>query len=117
MLSGGVLLVHAGHGPVRIGGLSMSFPVFKLLLQLLLTGLNVACWLVPMKVKRFSQNKELISLANAFSGGVFLSLAFGHMIPHSTHGFEALVRKRSGRKRLLFFSFVLGAVLYAKRGL
>lgn len=86
----GIMNVRGGHGPVRIGGLSMSFPVFKLLLQLLLTGLNVACWLVPMKVKRFSQNKELISLANAFSGGVFLSLAFGHMIPHSTHGFEAL---------------------------
>ena len=42
-----------------------------------------------MKIKKFRENQELISLANAFSGGVFLSLAFGHMIPHSLEGFES----------------------------
>ncbi len=82
---------HAHHGGGAAGSLTtlgMSLPFFKILLQLLLTGLNVACWLVPMKIKRFRENQELISLANAFSGGVFLSLAFGHMIPHSLEGFE-----------------------------
>ena len=29
----------------------------------------------------------LLSMANAFSGGVFLSLAFGHLIPECVHGF------------------------------
>lgn len=48
--------------------------------------------IIREQVKRFSESRDLISLANAFSGGVFLSLAFGHMIPHSTHGFEKLVR-------------------------
>lgn len=87
---------HGGHyaGAADAGGgslttLGMSLPFFKIFLQLLLTGLNVACWLVPMKIKKFRENQELISLANAFSGGVFLSLAFGHMIPHSLEGFEA----------------------------
>jgi len=42
-------------------------------------------------MKKFRDNKGTIALANAFSGGVFLSLAFGHMIPHSQHGFEHLV--------------------------
>jgi hypothetical protein len=46
----------------------MSLPFFKMFLQLLLTGLNVACWLVPMKIKRFRENQEMISMANAFSG-------------------------------------------------
>jgi len=88
---------HGGHGAAGAaagaGGslttLGMSLPFFKIFLQLLLTGLNVACWLVPMKIKKFRENQELISLANAFSGGVFLSLAFGHMIPHSLEGFES----------------------------
>ena len=84
---------HAGHGhATAAGGLAASsipLPLFKIFLQLLLTGLNVCCWLVPMKIKRFRENQSLISLANAFSGGVFLSLAFGHMIPHSLGGFEA----------------------------
>lgn len=35
-----------------------------------------------------SENKLALSLANAFSGGVFLSLAFGHLIPECVHGFE-----------------------------
>jgi solute carrier family 39 (zinc transporter), member 1/2/3 len=40
------------------------------------------------QVKRFTESKLAISVANAFSGGVFLSLAFGHMLPHACHGFE-----------------------------
>lgn len=85
---------HGGHSHshTHTGGDLTTFgiplPFFKILLQLLLTGLNVACWLVPMKIKKFRENQDLISLANAFSGGVFLSLAFGHMIPHSVEGFD-----------------------------
>lgn len=70
----------------------LPLPLFKIVLQLLLTALNVVCWLVPMKIKRFRENQQLISMANAFSGGVFLSLAFGHMIPHAMEGFDAAVR-------------------------
>ncbi|KAG5190962.1 ZIP divalent metal transporter [Tribonema minus] len=39
-------------------------------------------------MRRFTESKVGISMANAFSGGVFLSLAFGHMLPHAAHGFE-----------------------------
>lgn len=51
--------------------------MMKILLQVCLTTLNVMCWLVPMKIRRFVESKRAISMANAFSGGVFLSLAFG----------------------------------------
>lgn len=93
-----LLAVHvAGHGPeppaLVLGNVPISLSAVKVILQLLLTGLNVACWLVPMKVKRFSESRDLISMANAFSGGVFLSLAFGHMIPHSLDGFEKMVSR------------------------
>jgi solute carrier family 39 (zinc transporter), member 1/2/3 len=44
--------------------------------------------LLSAQVKRFTESKLAISVANAFSGGVFLSLAFGHMLPHACHGFE-----------------------------
>jgi solute carrier family 39 (zinc transporter), member 1/2/3 len=60
---------------------------WKIMFQVFLTALNVACWLIPLKSKRISQNKLALSLANAFSGGVFLSLAFGHLIPECLHGF------------------------------
>lgn len=59
----------------------MSLNVIKMLLQMCLTTLNVACWLVPMKIRSFVESKRAISMANAFSGGVFLSLAFGEVDP------------------------------------
>jgi zinc transporter 1/2/3 len=61
---------------------------WKVLFQAFLTLLNVACWLIPLQSKKITQNKLGLSLANAFSGGVFLSLAFGHLIPECVHGFQ-----------------------------
>jgi hypothetical protein len=61
---------------------------WKVIFQAFLTTLNVLCWLIPLRSKKISENKLALSLANAFSGGVFLSLAFGHLIPECVHGFE-----------------------------
>lgn len=60
---------------------------WKVIFQAFLTTLNVLCWLIPLRSKKISENKLALSLANAFSGGVFLSLAFGHLIPECVHGF------------------------------
>jgi hypothetical protein len=61
---------------------------WKVIFQAFLTTLNVLCWLIPLRTKKITENKLGLSLANAFSGGVFLSLAFGHLIPECVHGFE-----------------------------
>ncbi|CAM9507855.1 unnamed protein product [Ectocarpus sp. 6 AP-2014] len=79
---------YRGGAAATSGGEKMSLNVMKILLQVCLTTLNVVCWLVPMKIRSFVESKRAISMANAFSGGVFLSLAFGHMMPHATLGFE-----------------------------
>lgn len=63
---------------------------WKVIFQAFLTTLNVVCWLVPLQSKKISDNKLALSMANAFSGGVFLSLAFGHLIPECVHGFEGM---------------------------
>lgn len=62
--------------------------LWKIIFQAILTTINVACWLLPLRSKKMSENKLGLSLANAFSGGVFLSLAFGHLIPECVHGFH-----------------------------
>jgi len=62
----------------------------KVALQAGLTALNVACWAVPLNMPSFTDNPRTISLANAFSGGVFLSLAFGHLLPHAIYELTAL---------------------------
>ena len=61
---------------------------WKVIFQAMLTTINVVCWLVPLRSKQITENKLALSLANAFSGGVFLSLAFGHLIPECIHGFQ-----------------------------
>lgn len=73
--------------PVTPFGLHLN--IWKILFQIVLTTINVLCWLIPLRSKKISENKVALSLANAFSGGVFLSLAFGHLIPECVHGFHA----------------------------
>lgn len=62
---------------------------WKVVMQAFLTAINVLCWLGPLQSKKISDNQLALSLANAFSGGVFLSLAFFHLIPECTHGFDS----------------------------
>jgi len=74
--------------PIRVLGMELSLFGLKLLLQLGLTALNVACWWLPMRTKSFSRNDNLMALANTFSAGIFLMLAFTHLIPHALHTME-----------------------------
>jgi hypothetical protein len=55
--------------PLSIFGVELSLFGLKLLLQMGLTLLNVACWWIPMQTKSFSQNDNLMALANTFSTG------------------------------------------------
>ena len=59
----------------------------KLGLMAGLTALHCACWLIPLHMKSFTENEAVMSIANSFSGGVFLSLAFGHLLPEAVHDF------------------------------
>ncbi|KAL7546578.1 hypothetical protein ACHAWF_009907 [Thalassiosira exigua] len=87
-----------------------GFPlnVWKIIFQAMLTTINVVCWLVPLKSKTISENKLGLSLANAFSGGVFLSLAFGHLIPECVHGFHGVGKEVN---EALPYMIVLGGYL------
>mmetsp|Transcript_3020 Transcript_3020/g.6735 ORF Transcript_3020/g.6735 Transcript_3020/m.6735 type:complete len:513 (+) Transcript_3020:80-1618(+) len=87
-----------------------GFPLnaWKIIFQAMLTTINVVCWLVPLKSKKITENKLGLSLANAFSGGVFLSLAFGHLIPECVHGFHSA---GSEINEALPFMIVLGGYL------
>eukprot|EP01038_Epipyxis_sp_PR26KG_P009575 gene9575-12898_t len=62
---------------------SIDIRILKVLLQGSLTLFNVLCWYVPLNNKKFAENSKILSLTNAFSGGIFLMLSFGHLIPHS----------------------------------
>jgi len=83
---------------------NLPLNLWKVIFQIFLTTLNVMCWLIPLRTKKLSENKLGLGLANAFSGGVFLSLAFGHLLPEALRGFE-------GYNESLPFMIVLGGYL------
>lgn len=43
---------------------------------------------IPLRVKAFKENKLVLSLAAAFSGGLFLSVGTLHLLPESNECFE-----------------------------
>ena len=59
-------------------------------------------WAIPLRSKNLTNNSKLLGLANAFAGGIFLMLAFGHMLPHSVSVFESI-----GTDKNLAFKFTL----------
>jgi len=68
--------------------LGLPLWTWKILFQVVLTSINVFFWLIPLRSPTFGSNEMVLSLANAFSGGVFLSLAFGHLIPEAAVAFR-----------------------------
>eukprot|EP00804_Cyclotella_cryptica_P012067 CCRYP_004509-RA/>CCRYP_004509-RA protein AED:0.35 eAED:0.35 QI:0/-1/0/1/-1/1/1/0/459 len=89
--------------------LGIHLNIWKIIFQTLLTSINVLCWLLPLRSKKITSNKLALSLANAFSGGVFLSLAFGHLIPECVEGFHHSMS--SGMNEALPYMIVLGGYL------
>lgn len=85
---GGAAVDGAAEAASKVLPYNIPLNGWKVIFQAFLTTLNVLCWLIPLRSKKISENKLALSLANAFSGGVFLSLAFGHLIPECAHMFD-----------------------------
>lgn len=43
---------------------------------------------IPLRVKAFKENKLVLALANAFSGGLFLAVGIIHLLPEAAENFE-----------------------------
>jgi len=47
--------------------------------------ITIGAGLAPMKIKNISQNAKWLGIANCFSGGVFLAIAFVHILPETAN--------------------------------
>jgi zinc transporter ZupT len=74
---------------------------------MVLTGINMFSWSFPLRQKNFHQNANLLGLANAFAGGIFMMLAFGHMLPESVEILESI-----GADKNLAFQFTLVGYMF-----
>jgi zinc transporter ZupT len=95
------------------GGLSIpslsSMPLYsvKIFSQFLLTLINVLCFTLPLYNEKISGNTYILSLANSFAAGIFLMLAFGHMLPHSLTILESIGKD----KNLAFYMTLIGYLI------
>ena len=48
-------------------------------------AVTMASGLAPMKIKGCSGNAKILGIANSFSGGVFLAIAFVHILPETAN--------------------------------
>jgi len=49
--------------------------------------ITVLSGLAPHKFKTFNQSQHILGIANTFSGGVFLAIAFVHIIPETSNNY------------------------------
>ena len=54
--------------------------------------------IVPMKNKRFASSQHLLGIANTFSGGVFLAIAFVHIIPETASSYYIYILEKQTKK-------------------
>lgn len=55
--------------------------IFIFVIFLITVGAGIA----PMKIPSCSQNAKWLGIANCFSGGVFLAIAFVHILPETAN--------------------------------
>ena len=105
VLSPPLLSIRGGAVGTVSGGLPL--PAAKLLLQLALSLLNVLCWLLPLRTESFTQDKKMLSIANAFAGGIFLMLGLGHLVPHSLEALTSI----HANSNMTFYAVIAGFLI------
>ncbi len=48
-------------------------------------ALTMGAGLAPMKIQGCNSNPKMLGIANSFSGGVFLAIAFCHILPEASN--------------------------------
>lgn len=49
---------------------------------------------LPLRLKAFKENKLVLSLSGAFSGGLFLGIGLIHLLPESNESFENYYKEK-----------------------
>jgi len=56
----------------------------KIIFVFIIFAIGLGSGILPAKVPRCGKNKKFMSMANAFSGGLFLAIALVHVLPEVT---------------------------------
>ena len=59
--------------------------ICKYIFIVIVLGITMGAGLAPMKIKGCKSNQKMLGIANSFSGGVFLAIAFVHILPETAN--------------------------------
>ncbi len=59
--------------------------ITKWVFIVLILAITMGAGLAPIKIKGCNSNPKIMGLANTFSGGVFLAIAFVHILPETSN--------------------------------
>ena len=62
-----------------------SATILKWVFLILCGIITMLSGLAPMKIPGCNKNEKILGIANSFSGGVFLSIAFVHILPETAN--------------------------------
>jgi zinc transporter 1/2/3 len=68
--------------------MAKTIDIIKIVCIVVLFFIALGAGLVPIKVKACARNVEVLGIANAFAGGVFLSIALMHILPEAVETYE-----------------------------
>ncbi len=71
----------------------MQIELFKIIFAAILWLCIVVFGLIPIKSKKFKENKLLLSLSNCFSGGLFMAIGLIHILPEAREDLEGNKKK------------------------
>lgn len=59
--------------------------ITKWIFIVLILAITMGAGLAPIKIKGCNSNPKIMGIANTFSGGVFLAIAFVHILPETSN--------------------------------
>ena len=59
--------------------------ILKWIFIVVILVITMGSGLAPMKIRGCNSNQKILGIANSFSGGVFLSIAFCHILPEAAN--------------------------------
>jgi len=62
-----------------------STTISKWIFIFIMLAVTMGAALAPIKIKGCNSNPKVMGLANSFSGGVFLAIAFVHILPETSN--------------------------------
>ena len=66
----------------------MKEVLFKIIGAVLILVIVLIFGILPLKIPDFKTNKKLLSISNAFSGGLFIALGIIHILPEASESLE-----------------------------